>query len=41
MSTTRLGDTAPDFTQDPTDGPTRFHGWAGDHWVVLFSQPNR
>ncbi|WP_137919671.1 peroxiredoxin [Hydrogenophaga sp. 2FB] len=39
MSTLRLGDTAPDFTQDSTDGPIRFHEWAGDHWVVLFSHP--
>ncbi|MCX2524178.1 peroxiredoxin [Larsenimonas rhizosphaerae] len=35
----RLGDTAPDFTQDSTDGPIRFHDWAGDNWVILFSHP--
>ncbi|MGC3872140.1 peroxiredoxin [Halomonas sp. GXIMD04776] len=35
----RLGDTAPDFTQDSTDGPIEFHKWAGDSWVVLFSHP--
>ncbi|MCM2972481.1 peroxiredoxin [Larsenimonas suaedae] len=35
----RLGDTAPDFTQDSTDGSIRFHEWAGDSWVVLFSHP--
>ncbi|MBA4265056.1 MAG: peroxiredoxin [Comamonadaceae bacterium] len=39
MTTLRLGDTAPDFTQDSTDGPIKFHEWAGDHWVVLFSHP--
>ncbi|RAK61725.1 peroxiredoxin [Phenylobacterium hankyongense] len=35
----RLGDTAPDFTQDSTEGPLRFYDWAGDSWVVLFSHP--
>ena len=39
MSTLRLGDTAPDFTQDSTAGPIRFHEWAGNSWVVLFSHP--
>ncbi|HEX5738690.1 MAG TPA: peroxiredoxin [Hydrogenophaga sp.] len=39
MTTLRLGDTAPDFTQDSTAGPIRFHEWAGDAWVVLFSHP--
>ncbi len=39
MSTLRLGDTAPDFTQDSTAGPIHFHAWAGDAWVVLFSHP--
>ena len=37
--TLRLGDTAPDFTQDSTDGPISFHQWAGDSWVVFFSHP--
>ncbi|KYZ86038.1 peroxidase [Alcanivorax sp. KX64203] len=35
----QLGDTAPDFTQESTDGPISFHQWAGDNWVVLFSHP--
>jgi len=35
----QLGDTAPDFTQDSTEGPIHFHDWAGDSWVVLFSHP--
>ena len=39
MSTLRLGDTAPDFTQASTAGTIRFHEWAGDSWVVLFSHP--
>ncbi|MDB5964182.1 MAG: peroxidase [Polaromonas sp.] len=39
MATLRLGDTAPDFTQDSTEGRISFHAWAGDSWVVLFSHP--
>jgi len=39
MATLRLGDKAPDFVQDSTEGPIRFHEWAGDSWVVLFSHP--
>src|SRR5215468_8925288 len=35
----QLGDTAPDFTQDSTAGTIKFHEWAGDKWVVLFSHP--
>ncbi len=35
----RLGDIAPDFTQDSSIGPLHFHEWAGDSWVVLFSHP--
>ncbi len=39
MTTLRLGDTAPDFTQDSTAGTISFHEWAGNSWVVLFSHP--
>ncbi len=39
MATLRLGDTAPDFTQQSSDGPIDFYQWAGDSWVVLFSHP--
>jgi alkyl hydroperoxide reductase subunit AhpC len=39
MATLRLGDAAPDFTQDSSEGPISFHAWAGDSWVVLFSHP--
>ncbi len=39
MATLRLGDTAPDFLQQSTDGPIQFHQWAGESWVVLFSHP--
>jgi len=35
----RLGDTAPDFEQDSSIGKIRFHEWAGDSWVLLFSHP--
>ena len=35
----RIGDTAPDFTQESTEGTIHFHEWAGDNWVVLFSHP--
>src|SRR5690242_2184478 len=35
----RLGDTAPDFTQDSPEGPIQFYKWAGNNWVVLFSHP--
>jgi alkyl hydroperoxide reductase subunit AhpC len=35
----RLGDTAPDFVQESTEGPIRFHEWIGNNWAVLFSHP--
>jgi alkyl hydroperoxide reductase subunit AhpC len=35
----RLGDVAPDFTQDSTDGEINFYKYLGDSWGVLFSHP--
>jgi alkyl hydroperoxide reductase subunit AhpC len=35
----RLGDIAPDFTTDTTEGVISFHQWLGDSWGVLFSHP--
>jgi alkyl hydroperoxide reductase subunit AhpC len=35
----RLGDIAPDFTQQSTEGPIKFHEYLGDGWGVLFSHP--
>jgi alkyl hydroperoxide reductase subunit AhpC len=35
----QLGDTAPDFEAETTEGRIRFHDWIGDSWAVLFSHP--
>lgn len=35
----RLGDEAPDFVQDSSEGPIHFHQWLGDSWGILFSHP--
>jgi thioredoxin-dependent peroxiredoxin len=35
----QLGDTAPDFEADTSEGRLRFHEWIGDSWAVLFSHP--
>jgi alkyl hydroperoxide reductase subunit AhpC len=37
--TLKLGDVAPDFTQESTEGPLHFHEWLGNSWGVLFSHP--
>jgi thioredoxin-dependent peroxiredoxin len=37
--TLHLGDTAPDFTADTTEGRLRFHEWLGDSWGIIFSHP--
>jgi alkyl hydroperoxide reductase subunit AhpC len=37
--TLRLGDKAPDFTQESTEGPIHFSDWKGDSWAILFSHP--
>ncbi len=34
-----LGDVAPDFEVETSDGPIRFHDWIGDDWVIFFSHP--
>jgi len=35
----QLGDTAPDFEAETTQGPIKFHEWIGDGWAVFFSHP--
>ncbi|MDN5795258.1 MAG: peroxiredoxin [Intrasporangium sp.] len=39
MSAPRLGEIAPDFTAETTEGTLAFHDWKGDSWAVLFSHP--
>lgn len=39
MASLRLGDIAPDFTANSTEGTIHFHQWLGDGWAVLFSHP--
>lgn len=38
-SNIKLGDEAPDFTQESTQGTINFHEWVGDSWAILFSHP--
>ncbi|HEY3432625.1 MAG TPA: peroxiredoxin [Rhodocyclaceae bacterium] len=39
MMTLRLGDVAPDFVQESSAGPIKFHEYLGDSWGILFSHP--
>jgi alkyl hydroperoxide reductase subunit AhpC len=37
--TIRIGDEAPNFKAETTEGPIDFHSWIGDRWAILFSHP--
>ncbi|MBP7316896.1 MAG: peroxiredoxin [Flavobacterium sp.] len=39
MATVRLGDIAPDFEAETSQGNIKFHEWIGDSWCILFSHP--
>lgn len=39
MAHLRLGDTAPDFTAETTEGNISFHDWLGGQWGIIYSHP--
>ena len=39
MSALRIGDVAPDFSAETTEGPVSFHQWLGNQWGIFFSHP--